>query len=61
MPGLLREKALTLLEALDDVLNGLHETLWTRAMFFTCDVANKSTTTSPKGSKSLYELWFETN
>ncbi|CAN0213579.1 unnamed protein product, partial [Ascophyllum nodosum] len=56
--GLLREKAITLMEELDDVINVPREKLWAQAMLFACDVTNKSVTTSTDGGKSPYELWF---
>ena len=56
--GRLREKAITLMEELDDVINVLREKLWAQAMHFACDVTNKSVTTSTHGGKSPYELWF---
>ena len=58
--GLLREKAITLMEELDDVINVSRERLWAQAMLFACDVTNKSLTTSTDGGKSPYELWFGT-
>ena len=54
--GLLREKAIILMEGLDDVINVLREKLWAQAMFFACDVTNKSVPTSTDGGKSPYEL-----
>ena len=56
--GLLREKAIALMEELDDVINVPREKLWAQAMLFACDVTNKSVTTSTDGCKSSYELWF---
>ena len=56
--GLLREKAITLMKELYDVINVPREKLWAQAMLFACDVTNKSITTSTDGGKSLYELWF---
>ena len=56
--GLLREKAIALMEELDDVTNVPREKLWAQAMLFACDVTNKSVTTSTDGGKSPYELWF---
>ena len=56
--GLLREKAIILMEELDDVINMPREKLWAQAMLFACDVTNKSVTTSTDGGKSPYELWF---
>ena len=56
--GLLREKAITLMEELDDVINAPREKLWAQAMLFACDVTNKPVTTSTDGGKSPYELWF---
>ena len=56
--GLLRKKAITLMEELDDVINVPREKLWAQAMLFTCAVANKSVTTSTDGGKSPYALWF---
>ena len=56
--GLLREKAITLMEELDDVINVPREKLWAQAMLFACDVTNKSVMTSTDGGKSPYELWF---
>ena len=53
---LLREKAITLMEELDDVINVPREKLWAQVMLFSCDVTNKSVTTSTHGSKSPYEL-----
>ena len=58
--GLLREKAIILMEELDDVINVPREKLWAQAIFFACDVTNKSVTTSTDGGKSPYELWFGT-
>ena len=46
------------MEELDDVINVPREKLWAQAMLFTCDVTNKSVTTSTDGGKSRYELWF---
>ena len=57
--GFLREKAITLMEELDDVIDVPREKLWAQAMHFACDVTNKSVTTPTDGSKSPYELWFE--
>ncbi|CAN0151932.1 unnamed protein product, partial [Ascophyllum nodosum] len=56
--GLLREKAIILMEELDDVINVPREKLWAQAMLFACDVTNKLVTTSTDGGKSPYELWF---
>ena len=42
---LLRGKAITLMEKLDDVINVPREKLWAQAMLFECDVTNKSVTT----------------
>ncbi|CAM9877737.1 unnamed protein product, partial [Ascophyllum nodosum] len=56
--GLLREKAIILMEELDDVINVPREKLWAQAMLFACDITNKSVTTSTDGGKSPYELWF---
>ena len=56
--GLLREKAIILMEELDDVINVLREKLWAQAMLFACDVTNNSVTTSTDGGMSPYELWF---
>ncbi|CAN0228401.1 unnamed protein product [Ascophyllum nodosum] len=56
--GLLREKAIILMEELDDVINVPREKLWAQAMLFACDVTNKSVTTSTNEGKSPYELWF---
>ena len=56
--GLLREKAIILMEELDDVINVPREKLWAQAMLFACDVTNRSVTTSTDGGKSPYELWF---
>ena len=56
--GLLREKAIILMEKLDDVINVPREKLWAQAMLFACNVTNKSVTTSTDGGKSPYELWF---
>ena len=56
--GLLREKAIILMEELDDVINVPREKLWAQARLFACDVTNKSTTTSTNEGKSPYELWF---
>ena len=56
--GLLREKAIILMEELDDVINVPREKLWAHAMRFACDVTNKSVTTSTDGGMSPYELWF---
>ena len=57
--GLLREKAVILMEELDDVINVPQEKLWAQAVLFACDVTNKSVATSTDGGKSPYELWFE--
>ena len=57
--GLLREKAIILMEELDNVINVPREKLWAQAMHFACDVTNKSVTTSTDGGKSPYEVWFE--
>ena len=54
--GLLREKAIILMEELDDVISVPREKLWAQAMLFACDVTNKSVTTSKNGGKSPYEL-----
>ena len=56
--GLLREKAIILMEELDDVITVPREKLWAQAMRFAGDVTNKSVTTSTDGGKSPYELWF---
>ena len=56
--GLLREKAIILMEELDDVINVPREKLWAQAMLFACDVTNKSVTTSTDGGKSPYEVWY---
>ena len=56
--GLLKEKAIILMEELDDVINVPREKLWAQAMLFACDVTNKSVTTSTDRGKSPYELWF---
>ena len=48
--GILREKAITLMEELDDVINVPREKLWAQAMLFACDVTNKSATTSTDGA-----------
>ena len=56
--GLLREKAITLMEEVHDVLNVLREKLWAQAMLYACDVTNRSVTTSTDGGKSPYELCF---
>ena len=56
--GLLREKAIILMEELDDVTNVPREKLWAQATLFACDVTSKSVTTSTDGGKSPYELWF---
>ena len=56
--GILREKAITLMEDLDDVINVPREKLCARVMLFACDVTNKSVTTLTDGGKSPYELWF---
>ena len=56
--GFLREKAIILMEELDDVINVPREMLWAQAMLFAGDVTNKSITTSTDGGKSTYELWF---
>ena len=55
--GVLRQTAITLMEGLDDVINVPREKLWTQAMFFVCDVTNKSVTTLTDGAKSPYDLW----
>ena len=47
--GHLREKAITLMEELDNVINVPREKLWAPAMLFACDVTNKSITTSTDG------------
>ena len=54
--GRLREKAIALMEELDDVINVPREKLWVQAILFACDVTNKSVTTSTDGGKSPYEL-----
>ena len=54
--GLLREKAITLMEELDDVINVPREKLWAQPIIFACDVTNKLVTTSADGGKSQYEL-----
>ena len=56
--GLLREKAIILMEELDNVINVLREKLWAQAMLFSCDVTNKSVITSTDAGKSPYELYF---
>ena len=56
--GLLREKAITLKEELNDVINVPRDKLWAQARFFACDVTNKSVMTSTDGDQSPYELWF---
>ena len=56
--GRLREKAITLMEELDDVINVPRKKLWAQAMLFAWDVPSKSVTTSTDGGKSPYELWF---
>ena len=56
--GRLREKAIILMEELDDVMNVPREKLWAQAMLFACDVTNKSITSSTDEGKSPYELWF---
>ena len=56
--GLLREKAITLMKELDDVIKVQREKLRARAMLFARDVTNKPVTTSTDGGKSPYELWF---
>ena len=48
--GILREKAITLMEELDDVINVPREKLWAQAMLFACDATNKSVTTSTDGA-----------
>ena len=54
--GLLREKAIILMEELDDVINVPREKLWAQLMLFACDVTNKSVTTPTDGDKSPYEV-----
>ena len=56
--GLLREKAITLMEELDGVINVPREKLWAQAMLFACDVTIKSVATSMDAGKSPYGLWF---
>ena len=56
--GLLRKKAIILMEELNDVINVPRKKLWAQAMLFACDVINKSVTTSTDGGKSPIELWF---
>ena len=56
--GNLLEKAIILMEELDDVINVPREKLWAQAMLFACDVTNKSVTTSTDEGKSPYEQWF---
>ena len=56
--GLLREKAIILMEKIDDVINVPREKLWAQTMLFACDVTNKSVTKSTDGGKSPYETWF---
>ena len=51
--GLLREKAIILMEELDDVINVPREKLWAQAMLFACDVTNKSVTTSTRVSRRM--------
>ena len=48
--GLLRERAITLMEESDDVINVPREKLWAQAILFACDVTNKSVTTSTDGA-----------
>ena len=43
--GLLREKAVALMEELDDAINISRERMRAQAMLFACDVTNKSATT----------------
>ena len=56
--GILREKTITLMEELDDVINVPRDKLWAQAMLFACDVTNKSVTMSTDGGKSPDELSF---
>ena len=56
--GLLREKAITLMEELDDVINVPREKLWAQAMLSAYHVTNKSVTMSTDEGKSPYEVWF---
>ena len=53
----LREKAIIVMEELDDVINVPREKLLAQAMLFACDVTNKSVTTSTDRGKLPYELW----
>ena len=48
--GILREKAITLMEELDDVINVPQEKQWAQAMLFAGDVTNRSGTTSTDGA-----------
>ena len=57
--GLLRGKAIVVMDELDDI-NVLREKL-SQAMLFACNVTNKSVTTSMEEGKSPYELWFGTS
>ena len=55
--GLLREKAITVIEALD-IINVPQERLWAQAMLLACDVTKKSVTASMVERKSPYRLRF---
>ena len=55
---LLREKAIALMNELDDVINVLQEKLWAQTLLFACNVTNESVTTSTELGKSPYELWY---
>ena len=55
--GLLREKAIAVMEELDHI-DVPREKLWAQAMLFACDTTNKSVTTSTVEGKSPCELWF---
>ena len=46
---LLREKAITLTEELDDAINVPREKLWTQAQIFACEVIKMFATISTKG------------
>ena len=56
---LTREKAIALVEELDDVINVPRQKLWAQAMLLACDVTNKSIMKPTEAGKSPYELWFE--
>ena len=60
--GLLREKAIILIEKLDVVINVPREKLWAQTMLFACDVTNKSRPTIGGSGDvtNLCPFWEET-